>query len=358
MIKKEKEFLYDLLKIESPTGFEMPLQRKWTKYLQGFCDKVDCDAYGSSWGILEGKGEMNLVFAAHGDEIGFIVKQINEKGFLRLGKIGGIDASIARGRRLRILGDKGEVLGVIGNTATHLRKGKNNESVPKIHQLWVDVGAKNPREVAKLGIQIGNPAVYPDEPKDLSGDCIVARGLDNRLGAYIITQAMKKIRQAKKSLPLNVIALNTVHEEIGGQGARMVAQHLSPSVLICLDVTHSTDTPEINVAEHGEVFLGEGPTISHGSSNHPLVVKQLVNVGKKAKISLQIEASGSWTSTDLDSFYHSAGGIPSALISIPLRNMHSPVEVANLKDIQRTIDLLVAFALSLKGKENFAYSLK
>ena len=358
MTKREKDFLFELLETPSPTGFEMPGQRVWADYISKPADKVECEAYGSAWAVLGGGGSKSVMLESHADEIGYMVKQVSKDGFLRIDRVGGSDVATARGRRLRILGDKGEVPGVIGNTAIHLRRDSlSNEKAPQVHELWVDVGAATAEEVAKLGIRVGHPAVYVDGPMELNKSRIVSRALDNRIGGFIIAQVMKKVKAAKTKSAFDLICLNAVQEEIGGNGAKMATQRLQPDVCLCLDVTHATDTPGLNVGKVGDVKLGGGPTVSHGGANHPLVVERLQSVAKKKKIPIQHEASGRFTGTDTDSIFTVGSGVPSALVSLPLRSMHSVVETADLGDVEQTIDLMAGFVLSLTSKDRFYHQL-
>lgn len=358
MKAEDQQFLNDLLQTPSPTGFEMPGQRVWAGFLQGIADETVCDSYGSTWAILKGKTEKTIMLEAHADEIGYMIKHIDDHGFLRLDRVGGSDAATARGRRLRILGDKGEVTGVIGNTAIHLRRDElGAEKAPAVHELWVDVGCANAKQVAALGLRVGHVAVYYDGPFELAHKRIVGRALDNRIGGYIIAQVMKKIAASKKRPEFTLICLNAVQEEIGGNGAMMATHRLMPDACICLDVTHATDTPGIDPCKFGKVTLGGGPTVSHGTANHPLLVKKIIQVADAAKITLQHEASSRFTGTDTDKIFHTRDGVPSALISLPLRSMHSVVETAHLDDVDAIIELLSAFVTNLKTKDTFHQSL-
>ena len=290
-----RTFLFDLLQTPSPTGFELPGQRKWAAYIRQFANRVESDAYGSAWAVLEGtsKGaERKIMFEAHADEIGFIVKHITKEGFLRVDRIGGSDVATARGRRLDILGDKGTVRGIIGNTAIHLRRdGLAEEKAPLPHDLYVDVGAASAEEVAALGIRVGHPAVYTDAVEELGKRHIIGRALDNRIGGFILSQVVANLSRRKEKLGSTVYVVNAVQEEIGGHGARMAAHRIMPDVCIVLDVTHATDTPGIEHAKFGEIKLGGGPSITHGTCNHPLVVQRLIDVAAKASIPIQHESS-------------------------------------------------------------------
>jgi len=359
MKKADREFLFRLLETPSPTGFEMPGQRVWAEWIREFAPEVECDAYGSTWAKLPGKSDRVIMLEAHADEIGYMIKQIDDKGFLRIDRVGGSDSATGRGRRITILGDKGPVSAIIGNTAIHLRRDEAGlEKAPLVHDLWVDVGASNAAEVKELGLRVGHPAVYQDGPMELSNKRIVSRALDNRIGGYIIAQVMKRLATAKKKPPFTVICLNAVQEEIGGHGAVMATYRLKPDVCVCLDVTHATDTPGLDAAKHGAIKLGGGPSLTHGTANHPHVVKRLIEVAASTNLPIQHEASSRFTGTDTDKIYYSRQGIPSALVSLPLRCMHSVVETADLDDVENTIDLLTNFVLSLDEKDRFHQTLE
>ena len=358
MTKKDRDFLFKLLETPSPTGWEMPGQRVWAQYVENFADDVQCDTYGSTWATVKGSSKNILMLEAHADEIGFIIKHIEKDGFLRLDRVGGSDVATARGRRLQILGDKGTVSGIIGNTAIHLRRDSlASEKAPQTHELWVDVGASNPAEVAALGLRVGHPAVYTDGPMELGKDLLISRALDNRIGGYIIAQAMKKVASTAEKPAWTLVCLNAVQEEIGGFGAKMATNRIHPTACVCLDVTHATDTPGLSPAKTGDIKLGEGPTLTHGAANHPLVVERLQKVANKVKVPIQHEAVSRFTGTDTDSIYDVHNGIPSALVSLPLRCMHSVVETAHQRDIDQTIQLLANFLLDLKPKDSFAQTL-
>lgn len=359
MKKEDREFLFHLLETPSPTGFEMRGQQVWADWIKSYAPDVACDSYGSTWATLPGKSPRIVMLESHADEIGYMIKHIDDRGFLRIDRIGGSDAATARGRRLTILGDKGFVTGIIGNTAIHLRRDEaGSEKAPAVHDLWVDVGASSAAEVTELGLRVGHPAIYQDGPMEIAHKRLIGRAIDNRIGGYIIAQVMKRIAGGKKKPAFTVICLNAVQEEIGGNGAMMATYRLKPDLCICLDVTHATDTPGIDPAKFGNVKLGGGPSVSHGTANHPIVVQRLIDVAAKSKLAIQHEASSRFTGTDTDKIFHSREGVPSALVSLPLRCMHSVVETVHLDDIEHTIDLLTDFVLSLGEKDSFSQSLK
>ena len=355
MTPSSKAFLLDLLATPSPTGFEHRGQRKWAARLRQCADRVDSDAYGNAWATFDGAGKKprRVMFEAHADEIGFMVKHITADGLLHVDRVGGSDVATARGRRVEILGDKGSVRGVIGNIAIHLRDNRDDEKAPKVHELWIDIGASNAKEVAKAGIRVGHPAVYADGAEELGAHRLVGRALDNRIGGFILAEVVARLAAKKKRPAATVIALNAVQEEIGGHGAKMAAHRLMPDVAIVLDVTHATDTPAVDVKKHGEVKLGGGPSLTHGGANHVEVVRRLIEVADRLKIPVQHESSSRFTGTDTDVIFHQQHGIPSALVSLPLRYMHSVVETADLRDVEQVIRLLTGFAESLADTDEF-----
>ena len=359
MTDDDKAFLWELLRTPSPTGFEMPGQRVWSQHLRGVADEIACDAYGSTWAVLRASAAApTIMLEAHADEIGYIVRAIDDKGFLRIDRVGGSDAATARGRRLRFLGDKGEVLGIIGNTAIHLRRDElSGEKAPQIHDLWVDVGVSSADEAKALGLRVGIVAVYADEPVEMLQKRLIGRALDNRIGSYIIAQVMKRLAQAEQRPAFNLLCLNAVQEEIGGNGAIMATYRLQPDLCLCLDVTHATDTPGIDVNKFGKVVLGGGPSVCHGTANHPLVVQRLMQVAEAQGIEIQHEASSRYSGTDTDKIFHSREGVPSALVSLPLRCMHSVVEMVDWSDVEATIQLLTTFVASLQVEDRFHQTL-
>ena len=351
-----KQFFFDLLDTPSPTGFESPGQRVWADYVRDPADAVDTDAYGTAWATLHGATDdaPRLMFDAHVDEIGFMVRHITDDGFIYVNRIGGSDRAIARGLRVRILGDDGPVIGVVGNTAIHIRDTKN-ETVPKVHELFVDIGADSADDVNDRGIRVGHPMIFDVSPTALTDTRITARAIDNRLGGFIIAQAVERLAEDRPDW--TVLAANSVQEEIGGHGAQMITHRLAPDAALAFDVTHATDSPSINSTKHGDVTMGEGPAVTHGTSTHPRVVERLIAVAEAEDIPLQHEPSGRRTGTDTDSIFKTRSGVPSGLVSVPLRYMHSTVEVVDTGDIEQCIRLFVAFARSLQPDDAFRVTL-
>ncbi|MCX6970965.1 MAG: M20/M25/M40 family metallo-hydrolase [Verrucomicrobia bacterium] len=349
-----RKTLLDILATPSPSGWEKAGQSKWMDMVGKVADRVKTDAYGNAWAELDGssKSASRVMLEAHSDEIGFIVRHVDEKGFLSIGPIGGSDKTLVAARRITIFGSKGLVPGIIGNTAIHLRD-TAKDKVPDWKDHFVDVGARSAAEVAKLGIRVGNPAIFDSASTEFHGDNIVGRALDNRIGGFILALTLGRLRSLKKRPRATALAANCVQEEIGSHGAKMAAHRLAPSIAIIFDVTHATDTPGIPAKEHGLVELGKGPAVAHGAANHPLVVERLIEVAEKEKIPLQHEAISRSTRTDADVIYTSLDGIPCALISIPLRYMHSPVEMVSMKDVESAARLAAAFIASLSDKDTF-----
>jgi putative aminopeptidase FrvX len=353
MNSEAKQFLFRILNTPSPSGFESEGQRVWMKYAGRFADAVENDAYGTAWATLNGRDQaVRVMLEAHADEIGFMIQNISDEGILFLNRIGGSDRALARGKRLKILGDQGPVLGVIGNTAIHLRD-KEQDKLPEVHELFVDIGAKSKAEVESRGIRVGHPAIYTDTPEELVSGRLVGRAIDNRIGGFILAQVLANLSDQQGRPAATTLAVNAVHEEIGGFGARMIAYRLEPTVAIILDVTHATDTPGIDRNKHGSIKLGHGPTVSHGTANHPLVVERITTLAKELEIPLQHEATSRTTGTDADDIYPSRSGIPSALVSIPMRYMHSTVEMIDFVDVERCISLLTRFANSVSSLTEF-----
>lgn len=347
-----KNSLLDMLATPSPTGWEKDGQTRWMDLVRAVSDRVETDAYGNAWATLEGtaKSAPLVMVEAHADEIGLIVRHVDEKGFLWIGPLGGSDRTLAAARRISIFGTKGIVPGVIGNTAIHLRDTAKDKPLEwKDH--FVDIGASSAKEVAALGVRVGSPAIFDSASGEFPGGHVVGRALDNRVGGFVLALILERLR--KKTPRATTVAVNCVQEEIGSHGARMVAHRIRPSVAIVFDVTHATDTPGINAKEHGLVELGKGPAISHGAANHPLVVERLIEVAEKSGIPLQHEAVSRSTRTDADVIYTSRDGIPCGLISVPLRYMHSPVEMVSSRDLEACAALAAAFIASLSAKDTF-----
>jgi endoglucanase len=352
MRDKSLEFLKTLVNTPSPTGYETRGQRVWLDYVSKFADETFSDAYGNCVAVLNKGGGARLMLAAHADEIAMTVNYIDSNGYLYVKKVGGIDPAITKAQRVNIHTKAGTIRGVVGNVAPHLSKVDNDRKLPHMHELFIDIGVSSKKDAQKL-VRIGDMITLVDEFEMLRGDLAIARAFDNRIGTWAVAETLRLLADQAKKLNVEVCAVSNIMEETGLFGARQIAYSLKPDIALVVDVTHATDYPTINQAMHGEVKIGEGPAITHGGANHPEVVARIEQVAARKKIPLQHETTSNTSGTDTDVIFWTRGGIPSALISLPNRYMHSPVEVVSLKDLQMIPELMAAFALSVKKGEEF-----
>ena len=352
MRSQSVEFLKNLVNTPSPVGHETRGQRVWLDYVGKFADETFSDAYGNCVAVLNKGGSPRIMLAAHADEIAMAVNYIDENGYIYVRKMGGIDAAISKAQRIVIHTRKGSVKGVVGNVAPHLSRQNGELKLPKIHELFIDIGARNRKEVEGI-LRIGDPITLADEFDLLRNDFAVARAFDNRIGTFAVAEALRLLCETKVKLNAQICAVSNVQEEVGLLGARQIAYSLNPDIALVVDVTHATDYPTVSKSQHGDVQMGCGPVLTHGGCNHPDVVTRLETIAKAKNIPLQHAAASATTSTDADVIFWTRGGIPSALISLPNRYMHSPVEVVSLKDLEQIPKLLAAFAASVKKKEQF-----
>jgi putative aminopeptidase FrvX len=348
------DFLEELLVTPSPTGFESAGQSVWLEYIKQFADEVNYDAYGSATAHLHVDDDApTIMLEAHCDEIGMMIQHITSDGFVYVNKLGGSDSTIARAKHVHVHTKNGIVAGIVGNTAIHLQDKKNGGGKqPAWKDIYIDIGARDREQALKM-VQIGDPITYADDFEFLTDDILTGRALDNRIGGFMIAQAFRQLSERRDELKVNVIALNSVQEEIGGFGARMMTYRNMPDVALVTDVTHATDTPGINQKEHGQVKLSEGPTLTHGAANHPKIVELLEQIAESKEIPVQHEATSVRTGTDTDSIFYQQTGVPSALISLPLRYMHSPVETAAVQDIEHLIQLMTEGVIAMDGNQKF-----
>ncbi|HET7626122.1 MAG TPA: M42 family metallopeptidase [Verrucomicrobiae bacterium] len=353
MRESSLHFLRTLVNTPSPTGHEVRGQRVWLDYVTPFADETFSDAYGNCVAVLNKGGSPRLMLAAHADEIAMAVNYINDEGFVYVRKMGGIDAAITKAQRVVIHARGGAIKGVVGNVAPHLsRHDDDKHRAPKMHDLFIDIGAKNRAEAEKL-VRIGDPITLVDEFDILRDDLAVARAFDNRVGTFAVAESLRLLKESKGKLNAEISVVSNVQEEVGLLGARQIAYSLKPDIALVVDVTHATDYPTVNKCQHGDIKIGKGPALTHGGCNHPDVVARLEEVAKAKKIPLQHEATSGTSGTDTDVIFWTRGGIASALVSLPDRYMHSPVEVVSLKDLELIPQLLAAFAQSLKAGEQF-----
>jgi endoglucanase len=345
-------FLKKLVNTPSPVGHEVRGQRVWLDYVKAFADETFSDAYGNCVAVLNKGASPRLMMAGHADEIAMAVNFIDEDGYVYVRKMGGVNAAIVKAQRVVIHTRNGPVKGVVGNVAPHLMKEDKDPKPPKMHELFVDLGAKSRKEAEKL-VQVGDPITITAEFDLLRNDLAVARAFDNRIGTFAVAEALRLLKESKVKLQAEICAVSNVQEEVGLLGARQIAYSLKPDVALVVDVTHATDYPTVNKPQHGDIHVGAGPTITHGGCNHPEVVARIEQVAKSKKIALQHEATSGTSGTDTDVIFWTRGGIASGLISLPNRYMHSPVELVSLRDLEQIPELLAGFAASLKRGEEF-----
>lgn len=351
MDESRRAFLDDLLATPSPSGFETAAQRVWIDYVSAFADDVTTDAYGNAVAVHEGDPDAPTVaLAGHADEIGFIVRDVLEEGFLRIAPVGGSDRTVSKGQHVTVHADE-PVQGVVGQTAIHLRDPADDE-YQAIKEQFVDVGATDAEE-AREHVSVGDPVTFSSGVEELVGSRIAARGIDNRTGVWVAAEALR--RAVAADVDATVYAVSTVQEEVGLQGARMVGYDLaSVDAFVAVDVTHATDNPDVDAEHRGPVELGSGPVVARGSANHPVLVDLARDAADDAGIDVQFQAAGTRTGTDADAFYTARGGVPSLTVSIPNRYMHTPVEVVDLEDLDRVADLLAAVADAAEDVDSFA----
>jgi endoglucanase len=337
MDEPQRQFLEGLLTTPSPSGFEVRGQRRWIDHVSAFADEVRTDAYGNAVAVHDGGGA-ELAFAGHADEIGFVVRRIDEDGFLRIAPIGGSDRSVTRGQHVTVHAAE-PVHGVVGQTAIHLRDGDGEYD--DIGEQFVDVGATDEAEARDL-VEVGDPVTFSTTVQRLRGDRVAARGMDNRVGTWAAAEGLR--RAAEAGVDATVYAVSTVQEELGLNGARMVGFELDPDAVVAVDVTHATDSPGVEQKRRTPIELGAGPVVGRGSANHPELVDLAREAATEAGVDAQLQAAGIRTGTDADAFYTQRGGIPSLNVGIPNRYMHTPVEVVDTGDLEGVASLLASFA--------------
>ena len=354
MDKKSKEFLYAYLNNASPTGFESPGQKIWLDYIKPYISSHIVDVYGSVVGTVNPKAPYKVVIEAHADEISWFVNYITEEGYIYVRRNGGSDHQIAPSMRVNIQTEKGIVKGVFGWPAIHVRDAAKEEP-PSLKNIFIDVGAESKKEVEAMGVHVGCVITFADELTELNGRWIVGRALDNRMGGFMIAEVARKLFENKKKLPFGLYIVNAVQEEIGLRGAEMISRRIKPDVAICTDVTHDTQSPMYNKKESGNLRAGAGPVLCYGPAVQNNVLKMVLETAQKRKIPFQRQAVSRSTGTDTDSFAYSAEGVASALISLPLKYMHTTVEMVHKEDVENVINLIYEFLLQLKAGHDFRY---
>lgn len=354
MDKQSREFLFKYLNNASPTGFEAPGQQIWLDYLRPYVQDYSVDVYGSVVGVINPKSNYKVVIEAHADEISWFVNYITEDGYIYVRRNGGSDHQIAPSKRVNIHTEKGIVKGVFGWPAIHVRDAAKEEP-PSLKNIFIDVGAENKKEVDGMGIHVGCVITFEDELMELNKRWLVGRALDNRMGGYMIAEVTRRLSENRKKLPFGLYVVNAVQEEIGLRGAEMISRRIKPDLAICTDVTHDTQSPMYNKKDSGNLKAGSGPVLCYGPAVQNNVLKMIIETAQKRKIPFQRQAVSRSTGTDTDSFAYSAEGVASGLISLPLKYMHTTVEMVHKDDVENVIRLIYEFLLQLKPGYDFRY---
>lgn len=352
--KKSRTFLKKYLNNPAPTGYEWESQKIWMDYLEPYVDKFMTDTYGTAVGIINPKAKFKVVIEAHSDEISWYVNYISEKGLISVIRNGGSDHMIAPSKWVNIHTKNGIVKGVFGWPAIHTRMA-GKEETPKLENITIDVGAAKKEEVEKMGVHVGCVITYPDTFQVLNKNKFVCRALDNRIGGFMIAEVARLLKENKIELPFGLYVTNSVQEEIGLRGAEMITQTIKPDVAIVTDVCHDTSTPMIDPKKQGDNTIGKGPVISYAPAVQQLLRDRIIDTAESKKIPFQRLASSRYTGTDTDAFAYSNGGVPSALISLPLKYMHTTVEMIHQEDVENVIKLIYETLQTVKNGEKFSY---
>ncbi|MGD1840756.1 MAG: M42 family metallopeptidase [Thermonemataceae bacterium] len=356
MSQESQIFLEKYLNNASPTGFEEAGQKIWLDYIKPYIDDYTVDNYGSVVGVINAKADYKVVIEAHADEISWFVNYIDDKGYIYVRRNGGSDALIAPSMRVNIHGEEGIVKGVFGWPAIHVRnKEKERNPMPDLKNIYIDMGCSSKQEVLDKGVDVGTVVTFDADFLELNNRYYVGRALDNRIGGYIIAQVARMLKEKKKKLPFGLYIANCVQEEIGLRGAEMVADTIKPQVAIVTDVCHDTQSPMYSKTTDGDFTAGDGPVLTFGPAVQNNLLKLIMETANKKKIPYQRASASRSTGTDTDSFAYSNGGVPSALISLPLKYMHTTVETVHKEDVENVIKLMYETLLSIKKGQDFRY---
>ncbi len=351
---QSEAFLRKYINNASPTGFEEKGQRLWLEYIKPYIHEWHLDNYGTAYGIINPGSDYKVVIEGHADEISWFVNYITEEGFIHVIRNGGSDHQIAPSKRVNIHTPKGIVKGVFGWPAIHTRR-NDNKVTPSTDNIFIDIGASDRKEVIEMGVQVGCVITYEDEFMILNDRFYVGRALDNRIGGFCIAEVARLIHENGIELPYSLYIVNSVQEEIGLRGAQMVAETIKPNVAIVTDVTHDSNTPLIEKKIIGDIKCGQGPSVTFAPAVHNKLLQLIIETAAAKDIPIQREAASRSTGTDTDAFAYSNGGVPSALISLPLRYMHTTVEMAHKEDVENVIRLIYETLLKIQYGQSFKY---
>jgi putative aminopeptidase FrvX len=347
-------FLEQYLNNPAPTGYEWEGQKIWMDYLKPYVDNFITDTYGTAVGVINPEAKFKVVIEGHSDEISWYVNYISEKGLIYVIRNGGSDHQIAPSKWVNIHTKKGIVKGVFGWPAIHTRKAAK-EQTPKLDNIFIDIGAEGKENVEKMGVHIGCVITYPDTFQVINENKFVCRAIDNRAGGFMIAEVGRLLHENNIKLPFGLYITNSVQEEVGLRGAEMIANTIKPDIAIVTDVCHDTTTPMINQKEQGFIEMGKGPVVSYAPAVHNKLRDKVLNTAIVKQIPFQRLASSRYTGTDTDAFAYSNGGVASALISLPLRYMHTTVEMVHKDDVENVIRMIYETLLEIKPEENFSY---
>ena len=356
--KSSLDFLERYLNNASPTGYEWTGQKIWMDYMKPYVDTFITDTYGTSVGVINPEAPYKVVIEGHADEISWFVNYITDDGYIYVIRNGGSDFQIAPSMRCNVHCEGGEIVkGVFGWPAIHTRmsNGDQKEQNPKVENLFLDCGARTKKEVEALGIHVGSVVTYEEGFDELAHDYYIGRAFDNRIGGFMIAEVARLLKENNKKLPYALYVVNAVQEEIGLRGAEMIARRIKPDIAIITDVTHDTNTPMINKIIEGDVMCGKGPSPAYGPAVHNKLLKIVEDTATAKKIPVQFRTLSRSTGTDTDSFAYANDGCPSVLISIPLRYMHTTVEMVNRDDVENVIRMIYETLLKIENGETFSY---
>lgn len=352
MNDKDFAFLQEMVETPSPSGFEQPVQRIVRREMEGVADEIRTDVMGNVIARLRGPADgLKVMLAGHCDEIGFMIRYIDENGFLYFAPIGGVDAHLVPGQRVHIHTTNGPILGVVGKKPIHLMEQKDRETVVKLSSQFIDIGCAD-GDAAKKLVSVGDPVTFAVGLERLQGDLVASRAFDDKMGAFIVTQVLKEVRR-RGPIPVDLYGVTTVQEEIGLRGATTSTYGVDPAVGIAIDVGFATDFPGVEKKEIGEFKVGQGPIISRGANINPALYELLLATAREEQIPFQIMGAPRATGTDANAMQLSRGGVAAALLQVPLRYMHSPVEVLSLADLENTIKLLAGLMPRLAAAGSF-----
>ncbi|QNE38445.1 M42 family metallopeptidase [Hymenobacter sp. NBH84] len=348
------DFLQKYLNNASPTGFEKEGQKLWLDYVRPYVDDYLIDTYGTVVGIINPEAKYKVVIEAHADEISYFVNFITESGFLYLRKNGGSDPLVAPSKRVNIHTSKGIVKAVFGWPAIHVRK-VDQDKAPTMETVYLDCGASSKEEVEAMGIHVGSVVTFEDEFMVMNDKYYVGRALDNRVGGFMIAEVARRLKEEGKTLPFGLYVVNSVQEEIGLRGAEMIAHRLQPDVAIITDVTHDTQSPMYEKKTSGDLFCGRGPVVTYGPAVQNNLRDLIIETAQKSEIPFQRAAATRATGTDTDAFAYAGMGVAAALISLPLKYMHTTVETVHKDDVENVIKLIYETVLRIEDGHDFRY---